>query len=441
MLQNASWIACKIPNRLPAGSKVCRLQTVDYRTRVVDDLLVEFLDAAGAVVIEGPRACGKTETGRRASRSEVRIDTPGARDLFAVSPELLLAGPTPRLLDEWQAEPDLWNEVRRMVDDRRDRGQFILTGSAVPRDDPNRHPGSGRFLHLRMRPMTLFETGHSTGVVSLASVLDGSPVRSQEPGLTVPELAERIVVGGWPGNLGLSPLQAQRALLGYIEDLCTSDIRRLDGTRRDPRGVRRLLSSLARNISTPATLQLLTTDTNGPDGGYVADTVRGYLASLTRLWVVDDLAPWHPAIRSRARLRSAAVRHLADPSLATAALKAGTARVLADINWMGLLFESLVVRDLRVYADRLDASVFHYRDSNGLEADVIVELPDGRWAAFEIKLGASPAVVDVAAANLVKLATQVDRQPPVALAVITGTGWGFTRRDGVHQIPIGALAP
>ena len=169
--------------------------------------------------------------------------------------------------------------------------------------------------------------------------------------------------------------------------------------------------------------------------------MRGYLAALTRLWIVDDLAPWRPAIRSRARLRSAAVRHLADPSLAAAALKAGTAHVLADINWMGLLFESLVVRDLRVFAERLDASVFHYRDSNGLEADAIIELPDGGWAAFEIKLGAAPAVVDAAAANLVKLSTHVVRKPPVALAVITGTGWGFTRRDGVHQIPIGALAP
>lgn len=414
---------------------------MDYRPRVVDPILADSLDAIGAVVIEGPRACGKTETGRRAARSEVRVDTPDGRQLFAVSPGLLLEGATPRLLDEWQVEPDLWNVVRHAVDDRQSPGQFILTGSAVPRHDPVRHSGAGRFIHLRMRPMTLFETGHSSGTVSLAAVMDGEPVRAVDPGLTVPEIAERIVVGGWPAHLGLSPAQAQRVLRGYIEDLCLSDVQRLDGVRRDPSGLTRLMASLARNVATPATLEALTADTNGSDGGYVTDTIRGYLAALDRLMITEDLLPWRPALRSRARLRSAAVRHLSDPSLAAAALNAGPTRLLRDINWTGFLFESLVVRDLRVYAQRLDGRVFHYRDSNGLEADAIIELPDGRWAGFEIKLGSSPAVADEAAANLLRLRDRVVRDAPVALAVITGTGYAFVRRDGVLQIPVGALAP
>lgn len=413
---------------------------MDYRPRVLDASLAASLQAVGAVVLEGPKACGKTETARRASRSEVRVDTLASRQAFAAAPELLLEGATPRLLDEWQVEPDLWNYVRHAVDDRRAKGQFILAGSAVPRDDPARHPGPGRFIHLRMRPMTLAETGHSTGLVGLAAVLDGEQIAGPDPGLTVPEIAERIVVGGWPAHLGLTPAQALRAMQGYIEDVCRVDVQRLDGTRRDPIGVRRLMSSLARNVATPASLEALTADTNGADGGFINDTIRGYLASLTRLMITEDAPAWKPELRSKARLRATPVRHLADPSLATAALNANPARVLREINWMGFLFESLVVRDLRVYAQALGGQLFHYHDSNDLEADAIIEMPDGRWAAFEIKLGSSPAVVDEAAANLLKLRDVVSGDKPVALAVITGTGYALTRPDTVLQIPVGALA-
>lgn len=412
---------------------------MDYRPRVLDATLSASLEAVGAVVLEGPKACGKTETARRASRSEVRVDTVAARQAFAAAPDLLLEGATPRLLDEWQVEPDLWNYVRHAVDDRGAKGQFILTGSAVPRDDGTRHAGPGRFIHLRMRPMTLSETGHSTGRVSFAAVLGGEHVAAPDPGLTVPDIAERIVVGGWPGHLGLTPAQALRAMRGYIDDVCRVDVQRLDGVRRDPVGVRRLLSSLARNIATPATIEGLTADTNGSDGGFNSDTIRGYLGSLARLMVTEDAPAWQPELRSRARLRAAPIRHLADPSLAAAALNASPDRVLREIEWMGFLFEALVVRDLRVYAEVLGGQLFHYRDSNGLEADAIIEMPDGRWAGFEIKLGSSPAVVDGAAANLLKLRHLVSGGEPVALAVITGTGYALTRPDGVLQIPIGTL--
>ncbi len=413
---------------------------MDYRPRLVDSQLASSLEAVGAVVLEGPKACGKTETGRRAARSEVRVDTLASRQAFAADPRLLLQGATPHLIDEWQVEPELWNYVRHAVDDRQAKGQFILTGSAVPPDDPARHPGAGRFIHLRMRPMTLAETGYSTGSVSLAGVLRGDPVSAPDPGLSVQDIAERIVIGGWPAHLGLSAAQALRAMSGYIEDVCRTDLQRVDGIRRDPAGVRRLMSSLARNIATPASIEALTSDANGADGTLLSETVSGYLAALARLMVTEDLPAWTPALRSRARLRATPVRHLADPSLAAAALNANPARVLREINWMGFLFEALVVRDLRVYAEAGNGQLFHYRDSNGLEADVILELPDGQWAAFEIKLGSTPAVVDRAAANLLKLKSVVAGDGPAVLGVITGTGFALMRPDGVAQIPVGALA-
>ena len=355
--------------------------------------------------------------------------------------KLLLRGATPRLIDEWQVEPDLWNYVRHAVDDRQASGQFILTGSAVPRDDRARHSGAGRFIRLRMRPMTLSETGHSSMAVSLAKVLAGESVSAPDPGLTVSDIAERIVVGGWPGHLGLSAAQASRVMTGYIEDVCRVDVQRLDGTRRDPDGIRRLFSSLARNIATPATIGTLTADANGADGSYLPETISTYLGALERLMVTEHLPAWQPGLRSRARLRAAPIRHLSDPSLAAASLDANPARIVREIEWMGLLFESLVVRDLRVHAQALDGRLFHYRDSNGLEADAVIELRDGRWAAFEIKLGSSTAVVDEAAANLLKLKEVVAGEAPVALGVITGSGYSFTRPDGVSQIAMGSFGP
>lgn len=290
-----------------------------------------------------------------------------------------------------------------------------------------------------MRPMTLAETSHSTERVSFASILRGDRVAAPEPGLTVPQIAELLVIGGWPAHLGLNARQAQRLMAGYIEDVSREDVSRLDGIRRDPAGVRRVIASLARNIATPATIEGIAADAAGADGSMKVETVRAYLVALSRLMIVDDVPAWKPDLRSRTRLRAASIRHLADPSLAAAALGATPARLLRDLNTMGFLFESMVVRDVRVYTEALDAQVFHYRDEKGLEADVIVELPNGRWAGFEIKLGSSPEVVEGAAASLLKVAAKVAGEPPVALGVITGTGYGLTRPDGVLQIPIGAL--
>ncbi len=416
---------------------------MSYRARVVDAELAASLASAGAVLVEGPKACGKTETARRAARSEVLLDVDRrARQAAAIDPSLVLDGDTPRLIDEWQREPAIWDHVRRAVDDRGATGQFILTGSAVPPDEEARHIGAMRIIRLRMRPMALSESGHTTGAVSLAAVLRGEPVRATDPGLTVRQIADLVSAGGWPGNLGLAVPQAQRRLRGYISEIARADVQRVDGVRRDPQVVTRLVRSLARNLATPAPIKLLRADVNGTDGNLKEETVSSYLDALARLMITEDVPAWSPGLRSRTRLRAASVRHFVDPSLAVAAVRATPARLLADLNWFGFLFENLVVRDLRVYAQALEAQIYHYRDESGLEADAIIEMPDGRWAAFEVKLGLGE--VDAAAEHLLKLKDRVDTHAtgePLVLGVITGTGYGYVRNDGVAVIPIGALCP
>ncbi len=414
---------------------------MDYRPRVLDTQLAEALQSVGAVVIEGPKACGKTATARQAARSEVLLDIDDqARRAAAIDPSLVLAGETPRLIDEWQVADNLWDQVRRAVDDRPDPGQFILTGSAVPPDDRTRHVGAGQFLRLQMRPMTLAEAGHSAGTVSLSAVLQGHAVRATDPGLTIQRIADLVAIGGWPGNLNRTVAATQRILRGYVDEICRVDINRVDRIRRDPQLVRRLLRSLARNVGTATAVSALRTDVNGPDGVHQPETISSYLDALCRLMVTEDLPAWSPSIRSRTRLRAASVRHFVDPSLAVAAVRATPDRLLRDLNWLGFLFEGLVVRDLRVYAQALDASVYHYHDDLGLEADVIIEMPDGSWAAFEVKLGVGQ--VEAAAKNLMKLRDRVDTDAagePLALGVITATGYGYVREDGIAVIPIGAL--
>ena len=417
---------------------------MDYRPRIIDLELQSALATVGAVLIEGPRAAGKTATARRAAASEVLLDVdPGARRALQIDPALVLDGATPRLIDEWQLEPEIWNHVRRAVDDRGRPGQFILTGSAVPPDDATRHVGAMRFLRLRMRPMTLFESGDSSGRVSLAAVLAGERVSSPESGPSVRRLVELVCRGGWPGNLGLTTGQAQRSLVGYLDEVSRVDIRRVDRVRRDPQTVMRVLRSLARNSGTAVRLSALTADVNGATGSLKSDTVASYVAALARLLVIEDLEPWSPAMRSRVRLRGTPVRHYVDPSLAVAALRATPERLLSDLNAFGLLFESLVVRDLRVFAQSLGARLYHYRDEVGLEADAIIERGDGRWAAFEVKLGS--AEVDAGAESLLRLRdARIDTSAagdPLALAVITSSGYGYVRDDGVAVIPIGALGP
>jgi predicted AAA+ superfamily ATPase len=410
---------------------------------VVDTELATRLATTGAVVIEGPKACGKTATAREVAASEVLLDVDAnARRAIAIDPTLVLVGSVPRLIDEWQIEPTVWNYIRRAVDERGLPGQFILTGSSVPADDVTRHTGAGRISRLRMRPMTFAETGHSSSSISLKALLDGAPPSSPDAGLEVPALAERIVTGGWPALVGLSVNQASRAVRDYLEEIRRVDVGRIDQISRDPEKVGRVLRSLARNIATSVAATTLAIDVGGSDGALKDDTVRDYLAALERLMIIENQPAWAPHLRSRTLLRQAPKRHFVDPSLATAALGATAERLLEDLQWFGCLFESLVVRDLRVYAQAADATVYHYRDNTGLEIDAIVQAADGRWAAFEIKLGQGQ--IDAAATSLRKFTERIDTAksgPPATLGVIVATGYGYRREDGVAVIPLGALAP
>lgn len=415
----------------------------DYISRIVDKELKNQLVSSGGVVIEGPKACGKTATARQVAASEVLLDVDRhAREAIAIDPMLVLEGDVPRLIDEWQIEPSIWNHIRRTIDNREAPGQFILTGSAVPADDITRHTGAGRITRLRMRPMSLSETGHSTSKISLSSLMEGLQPRSPAAELTVTEIAERVALGGWPGFLNFDSSRALRAVRDYLDEIRRVDIGRVDRTRRDPEKVGRLLRSLARNVATCAASTTLAADAGGADGSLTDDTVREYLTSLERLMIVEDQPAWAAHLRSKSILRQAPKRHFIDPSLAVAALRATPERLLQDLNTFGLLFESMVVRDLRIYAQTIDATVYHYRDNTGLEVDAVVEGADGRWSAFEIKLGVG--YVDEGAANLMKFAGRVDTKKsgePSALAVITSTGYGYLRDDGVGVIPIGALGP
>lgn len=417
---------------------------MDYRPRIVDIELNARLEAAGAVVIEGPKACGKTATARQAAASEVLLDVDdSARAAAAVDPSLILEGPPPRLIDEWQIEPSIWNHVRRAVDDRGQAGQFILAGSAVPADDATRHTGAGRFSRLRMRPMSLCESDVSAGTISLGGLLAGEATESPDSGLTVGFLAEEIVRGGWPGLRDQPISPAQQRVRDYLDEIRRTDISSVDGIRRDPERVGRMLQSLARNVATHATGATLAADTGGPDGALKKHTAADYMAALERLLIVEDQPAWAPHLRSRYVLRRAAKRHFVDPSLAVAALRTDPAAILRDLNFLGLLFESLVVRDLRVYAQAADGWVLQYRDSDDLEVDAIVKCGDGRWAAFEIKLGGD-RLINEGADSLVTFRKRVDTSKagePAALGVIVAGGYGYVREDGIHVIPIGSLGP
>lgn len=416
---------------------------MQYRKRIVEAELSRRLASTGAVVLEGPRACGKTATARRAAGSEVLLDVDqAARQALAVDPALVLEGKAPRLIDEWQTAPAVWNHIRRTVDARGEPGQFILTGSAVPADDITRHGGAGRLTRLKMRPMSLFESGHSTGKVSLAALLAGEPPRCPDPGLTVAALAERVAVGGWPALLSRGVEGSLQAVRDYLGEVGRVDIGRLGRRRRDPEKVGRFLRALARNTSTYVTMKTLAADAGGDAGALKEATAHEYAAALERLMIVEDQPPWAPHLRSKSRVRGATKRHFIDPSLAVAALRATPERLLKEIEFLGFLFESLVIRDLRVYAQARDAAVLQYRDNTGLEVDAVVEAADGGWSAFEAKLGAGQA--DEAAATLLKFAARVDQRKcgkPRALAVIVGSGFGHRRADGVSVVPIGALGP
>jgi predicted AAA+ superfamily ATPase len=418
----------------------------DYRARVVDAVLDARLKAVGCVVLEGPKAVGKTATAARRAASEVRLDVDvNAREIARADPSLVLEGAAPRLIDEWQIVPDVWNHVRRAVDDIGKPGQFILTGSTAASDDAARHSGAGRMSRLAMRPMSLLEAGRSSGSVSLRALLDGTPARAQRPGSTIPELVDWLCIGGWPAHAESPVPDAQVAHRAYLTELTRVDMRVVDGVRRDPQRVQRVLRSLARNIATEAETTTIARDTGlSPDGAAVGRlTVDDYLDALARLMITEDLGAWAPSLRSRARLRSKPVRHLADPCLAVAALRASPKALLADWNYTGLLFENMALRDVRVYLDAIGGTTYHYRDSNGLEVDIIVELDDGRWGAIEVKLGENR--IEEGTESLARFAQTIDLDSvgqPSFLAVITGANVFATRRhDGIDVIPIAALGP
>lgn len=413
----------------------------DYRPRAVDDELARRLETIGAVLIEGPKACGKTATATQVAKTIFRFDEDeAARIAVQLAPERLFDNPTPILFDEWQTEPDIWNRVRRQVDDRQGRGLYILTGSATPNEDANRHSGAGRFGVIAMRPMSLFESGHSTGEVSLAELFAGETPTAdgRHPGFG--DLIQRIVIGGWPELLAADEHDARDWLSDYLTQIAEVDVHAL-GPRRNPRNVRRLLASLGRSVGQAAKGSELAKDVGGADGPIAKETLAGYLDALERVHLLDNSEAWRPHMRSRARLRTGPVRYFVDPSLGLAALNIGSAELLADPQALGFHFEALAIRDLRVYAQPLRGVVDSWRDSNGNEVDAVITARDG-WGAFAIKL--SPAAVDDAAVALRRFAANIDTTvhgEPKVLGVITSTGYAGRRDDGVHVIPISTLGP
>ena len=424
----------------------------EYKKRVVDAVLDLYLECMGAVLIEGPKWCGKTRTGEEHAKSVIKLQDPDNVDKYRAAvkakPTILLEGPTPRLIDEWQDFPILWNAVRHLVDERGEDGQFILTGSAVPReekkdDESPRHTGTGRIIRMRMRPMSLWESGESTGEISLSGLFDGAGDVTGRSRIGVDEFAHLVCRGGWPqAVLAKTPRAAYVKSASYVDEVVHEDVHRVDGVERNPDRVRNLLKSLARNISTLTTAETILQDLKANDSTVCEKTLSSYLNALRKIFLVEDVPAWSPSLKSRLAIRSAMKRQFVDPSVATAVLGATPRRLLNDFRSFGSLFESLCVRDMRVYAQPLDGEVRYYRDQTGLEVDMIVALKDGRWGAVEVKLGAGD--IDSTAGGLKKLKDKVDVSRmghPSFLMVLTGTDLGYTREDGVIVCPLGCLKP
>lgn len=414
-----------------------------YQPRIADGVLAKGLKSSGAVLIEGPKACGKTETAARIAGSVSRFDTD--QDVAVkmdIDPALILHGATPRLLDEWQLFPRIGDFARREVDARKQKGQFILTGFATPDDTARRHSGAGRSSVLRMRPMSWFERGRSSGDVSLQSLFEVAEPRSGDADFSIPGVCARMALGGWPGLIEEDADAAFEFTRNYVKLIAEVDVDRVSDRRRNAAKVLRFIQSLARNISTEASLHAIAADAAGSDDTLDDDTARAYLRALERLMVSENLPAWNPHIRSSAALRKSPKRHLCDPSLALGALGITAPKLASDLRFLGMLFESAVIRDLRVYAWAAGGNVSHYRDSTGHEVDAIVEFPDGRWGAFEAKMGIG--AVEDASATLLTLAAKIDTArtpPPAVLCVVTGNGFAHRRKDGVCVVPLSTLCP
>lgn len=418
-----------------------------YRARVIDRQVEAYLAAFGAVCIEGPKWCGKTWTSSYHCKSEIYIGDPAGnfqnRQLAELSPALVLEGETPRLIDEWQEVPPLWDAVRYKVDQTPQKGQFILTGSATPNHKGILHSGAGRIARLRMRPMSLWESGDSSGKVSLRELCRGELTASMTGEVDLRKLIDVIVRGGWPGSLGLPTEQARLLPAEYLNAVIDDDVYRIDGIRRDTQKMRLLLRSLARNESTTVTNKTLMKDIKAVDAEDIdGNTVAAYLDIFKRLFITDNQPPFSTEIRSSVRVKQAEKRHFSDPSLACALLKATPASLLGDLETLGFLFEALCERDLRIYAESFGAHLYHYQDYKNQEIDAVIELPDGQWCAFEIKLGANQ--IDAAANNLLEICRQIEADPkgkrPAVLCVLCGlTNAAYQRPDGVFVVPITAL--
>ncbi len=418
-----------------------------YKKRVVDEILQLNLESHGAVLIEGAKWCGKTTTASQFAKSILLFQDPETvesnLELARIKPSKLLEGEVPHLIDEWQMAPKLWDAVRFEVDKRDAFGQFILTGSATP---PNlseiHHSGVGRFTKMLMRPMSLYESGESTGEVSLKALFDGEEVDGSSK-LDIDALAFLVCRGGWPKSLECSERVALRQAIGYHRLIVTSDISRADGVNRSPARATALMRSYARNIAAQTPTESIVQDINAGDS-MSYDTVASYIDALRKIFVIEEAPAWCPNLRSRTAIRTAPTRYYVDPSLAAASLGIGPNDLLNDLNTMGLLFENLCFRDLRIYAELLEGEVYHYRDKNGLECDAVVHLRNGSYGLIEIKLGGAKRI-DEGAATLRKLADNLDTtriKPPAFLAVLTGTGsYAYRREDGILVIPIGTLKP
>jgi uncharacterized protein len=414
----------------------------EYINRIVDVELQEKLEAAGAVLIRGMKACGKSESAKHFASSVVEFDKDEQVPLLmATAPNRLLIGETPRLIDEWQEFPKIWNYVRHEVDSRGMSAQFILTGSANPVESVKLHSGAGRFAILDMRTMSWLEMGYSSGQVSLSDLFEGKPVMIEDEPTDLEHIVERMVKGGFPALLNKSLKQSATLHRGYVDLLAEVDMSRVSEKKRNPDKVRSVLRSLARNVATTVDITVLEKDIAQFERADVTrPTIYDYLEVLERLMIIEDQPAWSAHIRSSASLRKSAKRHFADVALAVAALGLDKKALLNDLNYTGFLFESLVVHDLRVYAQANDAKVYHYNDSTGLEVDAIVQKYSGDFCAFEIKLGTGH--IDQAAANLLKFASILGEHPLSklkSLNIITGTGVSYTRNDGVNVISLASL--
>ena len=410
--------------------------------RISDSELQRKLNSSGAVLIRGAKACGKTESAKQFSGSVLHVDqNESVLLLMETAPQRLLIGKTPRLIDEWQEQPKLWNYIRHEVDKRKKTAQFILTGSANPEESIKMHSGAGRLTTLDMRTMSWQELGFSSGKISMKSLFDGAKIHANDQPTELEFIVEKIIIGGFPALIGKTVSQAMDLNRAYIDLLADVDISRLSNVKRDPIKVRNLLRSLARNTATAVEVTTLESDIHKKENGSLTrPTIYEYLDALNRLMMIEEQPAWNIHIRSSASLRKTPKRHFTDVSLSAAAVGADPDSLLTDLNFTGFLFESLATHDLRVYAQANDAKVYYYRDSSGLEVDAIVQKYNGDWIAFEIKLGTGQ--IEEAASNLLKLVSILDNKkvkPPKSLNIITGTGISYTRADGINVISLASL--